>query len=198
LDPRNDKFEPMKPFIFACFSKKMYNYHRKIMRAFFLFFCLATLAHSVPVQAQNYKLHPVFIFSFTRYIQWPEGYNTGDFEIKVLGESPIVAELEGMAKVKKAGDRTIKVTKVKSVGEIGNCNILFVPAAQSGSVAEVLQALGSKPTLIITEEPGMATKGGDINFITRDGKLAFELNQGTVNKKGLKVSTELTRLAILI
>jgi hypothetical protein len=44
----------------------------------------------------------------------------------------------------------------------------------------------------------MATKGGDINFITKEGKLAFELNQASVNKKGLKVSTELTRLAVLI
>ena len=168
------------------------------MRATFLSLCLATLAHSVLAQTSSYKLHPVFIFSFTRYIQWPDGYNTGDFEIKVLGDSPIVEELNAMAKVKKAGDRTIKVTKIKTTGEIGQCNILFVPQAQSESVADALQKLGTKPTLIITEEPGMGGKGSDINFISRDGKLAFELNQAGVNKKGLKVSTELTRLAILI
>jgi len=40
--------------------------------------------------SQNYKMHTVFIFSFTRYIQWPENYNSGDFEILVLGDSPIV------------------------------------------------------------------------------------------------------------
>lgn len=176
----------------------MYYYHRKIMRTLLLSLCLVMFTLSAQAQAQTYKLHPVFIFSFTRYIQWPEGYNAGDFEIKVLGESPIVAELENMAKVKKAGDRTIKVTKIKSTGEIGNCNILFVPNTQSGSMAELVQKLGAKPTLIITEEPGMATKGGDINFITKEGKLAFELNQASVNKKGLKVSTELTRLAVLI
>ena len=40
--------------------------------------------------------------------------------------------------------------------------------------------------------------GSDINFIERDGRLGFELNQAAINKRKLKVSTELTRLAILI
>ena len=62
--------------------------------------------------AQSYKMHTVFIFSFTRYIQWPDAYNGGDFEILVLGDSPIVDELKSMAQVKKVGDRAIKVTKI--------------------------------------------------------------------------------------
>jgi hypothetical protein len=51
---------------------------------------------------------------------------------------------------------------------------------------------------VVTEEPGQGVKGSDINFIDKDGKLAFELNQNAVNKRKLKVSTELTRLAIII
>jgi hypothetical protein len=116
----------------------------------------------------------------------------------VLGDSPIIEELTAMAKVKKAGDRTIKVTKILNASQIGNCSILFIPASQSESLADILQKVGTKPTLLITEEPGMAVKGSDINFISNGGKLAFELNQAPINKKGLKVSTELTRLAILI
>ena len=58
-------------------------------------------------------MHSVFIFSFTRYIQWPDAYNAGDFEIMVLGDSPIVEELKAMAQAKKVGDRTIKITKIK-------------------------------------------------------------------------------------
>lgn len=188
----------MKAIIFACFSKKMYYYHRITMRNILLSLSLVALSGSAFGQAQSYKLHPVFIFSFTRYIQWPDGANSGDFEIKVLGDSPIIEELTAMAKVKKAGDRTIKVTKILNSSQIGNCNILFIPAGQSEILAEVMQKIGSKPTLLITEEPGMAVKGSDINFINNQGKLAFELNQTPINKKGLKVSTELTRLAILI
>lgn len=148
--------------------------------------------------AQNYKMHSVFIFSFTRYIQWPDAYNGGDFEILVLGDSPILSELKAMAQAKKVGDRTIKVTKINSPSEIRKCNILFIPAAKSTEISEVLGKVTSQSILVVTEEPGLGAKGSNVNFITKDGKLAFELNQGAASRQGLKVSNELSRLAILI
>ena len=148
--------------------------------------------------AQNYKMHTVFIFSFTRYIQWPDAYNAGDFEIMVLGDSPIVEELKAMAQAKKVGDRTIKIIKINSPSEIRKCNILFIPTSQSAQITEILAKVTTQSILIVTEEPGLGAKGSNVNFIVKDGKLAFELNQGAASKQGLKVSNELSRLAILI
>ena len=148
--------------------------------------------------AQSYKMHTVFIFSFTRYIQWPDAYNGGDFEILVLGDSPIVDELKSMAQVKKVGDRAIKVTKINNASEIRKCNILFIPAAKSPQIAEVLAKITTQSILVVSEEQGLGAKGSNVNFVTKDGKLAFELNQGATTKQGLKVSNELSRLAILI
>jgi hypothetical protein len=143
-------------------------------------------------------MHSVFIYSFTRYVQWPDAYNQGDFEILVLGDSPIIAELKALASAKKVGDRNIKVTKIKSPAEIKKCNMLFVPADHAAQITEVMDKVNSQSILIVTEEQGLGAKGSNINFIVKDGKLAFELNQATVTKQGLKVSNELTRLAILI
>lgn len=151
-----------------------------------------------PCLAQNYKMHTVFIFSFTRYIQWPSAYNSGEFEIIVLGDSPIVEELKAMAQAKKVGERNIKVTRISSPAEIRKCNILFVPATQSAQISEVLSKVTSQSILVVTEEPGLGAKGSNVNFITKDGKLAFELNQDAATRQGLKVSNELSRLAILI
>ena len=154
--------------------------------------------HTVSTFAQNYKMHSVFIFSFTRYIQWPDQYNGGDFEILVLGDTPILAELKTMAESKKVGERSIKVTKINSPADIRRCNILFVPASKSAQLTEVLDKVTSQSILVVTEEPGMGAKGSNVNFITRDGKLAFELNQAASSRQGLKISNELSRLAILI
>ena len=148
--------------------------------------------------AQSYKMHTVFIFSFTRYIQWPDAYSGGEFEILVLGDSPIVDELKAMAQVKKVGDRAIKVTKINNVSEIRKCNILFIPASKSPQIAEVLVKVTTQSILVVSEEQGLGAKGSNVNFVTKDGKLAFELNQGATTKQGLKVSNELSRLAILI
>jgi YfiR/HmsC-like len=164
----------------------------------YLLVVIFSVFNFVSVMAQSYKMHTVFIFSFTRYIQWPDSYNGGDFEILVLGDSPIVDELKSMAQVKKVGDRAIKVTKINNVSEIRKCNILFIPTAKSPQIAEVLAKIATQSILVVTEDQGLGAKGSNVNFVTKDGKLAFELNQGATTKQGLKVSNELSRLAILI
>lgn len=164
-------------------------------RAFFLCMFLTAAFQSF---SQNYKLRTVIIYSFTRYVLWPEETSAGNFEIKVLGDSPFVEELKTMAETKKVGNRSIVVQQVTNVEDVNRCHILIVPAASSKKLDEVLTRLNGQPILIVTEEPGMGSQGSDINFVDRDGKLAFELNQNAITKRKLKVSTELTRLAILI
>lgn len=157
------------------------------------------MALSVSVAgAQNYKLQSAYIYGFTRYIIWPEDHNQGDFEIVVLGDSPIMEQLNDMAAKKKVGDRSIKVTRINSPSEIRKCNILYLPASQSAQYATVLSKIVTQPTLLITEEPGFGLKGSDINFIMKDDKLVFELNQGATAKHNLKISNALLALAILI
>lgn len=184
----------MYNLIFACFSKKTYYY--STMKKGILIVIIAL--GSIRASAQSYNLHPLYIYSFTKYVQWPDTYNQGDFEILVYGESPIIEELNKMASVKKVGDRVIKVTKITSVAAIKKCNILYVPSKKSGELTDVLTKVTGLSTLVITEDPGMGAKGSNINFIIKDGKLTFELNQSAFNKQNLKVSNELTRLAILI
>jgi hypothetical protein len=180
--------------IFGCFLKKQYNYlNMKKILLVSIFLLTAQLSFS-----QNYKLHSVYMYSFTRYVLWPDAYNQGDFEILVLGDSPILEELKTMAQAKKVGERSIKVTKISNPNDIRKCSMLFVPAAKSGKIDEVLAKVGTQSILVITEEAGLGAKGSNINFIVKDGKLVFELNQGTINKQSLKVSSELSRLAILI
>ena len=163
-----------------------------IMSSFILLLC------SVNLPAQNYQLHSVFLYSFTRYVQWPEELNNGDFDILVLGDSPILPELKKMADVKKVGDRIIKIYPIKNASEIRKCNILFIPSNKSGLIADILAKVGSSSTLVVTEQEGLGAKGSSINFISKEGKLAFEMNQAAMSKQKLKASTELTRLAIVI
>jgi hypothetical protein len=180
--------------IFVCFLKKQYTYLP--MKKMLL---VSIILLSVQLSfAQNYKLHSVYMYSFTRYILWPDVYNQGDFEIMVLGDSPILEELKAMAQAKKVGSRTIKVTKISNPADIRKCNMLFVPASKSGKIDDILLKVGTQSILVISEEAGLGAKGSNINFIVKDGKLVFELNQGTINKQNLKVSSELSRLAILI
>jgi hypothetical protein len=62
----------------------------------------------------------------------------------------------------------------------------------------ILKKVGTLSILVITEEEGLGVKGSSVNFIEKDGKLAFEMNQASLTKHNLKASNELARLAIII
>lgn len=165
---------------------------RQILIAAVLF--LASFA----ANAQDYKYHPSFIYNFTKYIQWPANYQSGDFVIAVLGESPIIQELEKMAENKSVGTQKFIIKKYKSASDIDKCHMLFIPVSKSKDLTQVLEKLEGQPTLIVTEKPGLATQGSGINFVMLEGKWKFELNKSATDKSNLKVSSDLAKFAILI
>ncbi|MEQ8926985.1 MAG: YfiR family protein [Fulvivirga sp.] len=152
----------------------------------------------VVLSAQSYQLHTVYIYSFIRYVQWPSPLNEGDFTIGVLGDSPITEHLEKMALTKKAGARTIVIKKFNGPGDVTGTNILFIANSASEMLSSVKEKALSNNTLIISEKEGLGMEGSGINFVERNGKLAFELNKSSVDEAELKVSSELSRLAIVI
>jgi len=167
---------------------------RKI--AFFIsFLILSSFAY-----AQKEKYESLFIYNFTKYIKWPDSYNKGKFTIAVIGKSNILGALESMADSKKktGTGALLEVTSYTSVSDIGTCNILFVSEDMIEKMVDIEGATSGKPILVITDTPGMATQGSVINFIEKDGKIKFELNQAKAIDRKLVVSGSLTALAIMI
>jgi hypothetical protein len=168
------------------------------MKRIVLLYAFALLTVAVSAQQQGYQTHTLFMYSFTRFIQWPPEESQGDFEIVVLGESPILSELKLMAERKRAGSRVIHVSKINSLAEFKKGHILYVSPDWSPRYQEVSAKIGDEPVLLVTEQAAAPNKG-NVNFVNnKDGKLAFELNKAAIEKHKLKVSAELSRLAITV
>ncbi|MBK6267123.1 YfiR family protein [Marivirga sp. S37H4] len=160
--------------------------------AIFIFFFLC-ITYSGVSQGKDYRFHKVFFYSFTKYIQWPENYQGGDFIIAVLGDSEITPLLKEMAEIKKAGNNAIKIITINENGLNQKINMLFIPDSESGNFNNVKSKLVNKPTLLITESAGLASRGAMINFKDVEGKLKFEVNTTNLERSGLKVAQELIR-----
>lgn len=159
--------------------------------------CLCVMVIGIQAQTSNAKMQSVFIYNFTKLVNWPAAYQTGSFVIGVLGSSPIVAELENMATTKKAGNQTIVIEKYASVDAIKKCHILVIPETQSSKIGAALGKTSGNNTLIVTDTEGGTKKGASINFVVVDSKQKFELSETNANNKGLKVGAELIKLAIV-
>lgn len=143
------------------------------------------------------KYQALFIYNFTRYIEWPSA-NSAEFTIGVLGKSSVYKELVTVAEGRKVGTQTIKVKKFASASEIGNCQIVFVSSDASAQVAAIASSSQGNNTLIITERYGLISKGAAINFIEDDGKQKFQMSRVNMQKTGLKVNNQLVNLATLV
>jgi hypothetical protein len=167
-------------------------------RIILIFFSLTVISNLSFAQKEKYE--SLFIYNFTKYIKWPDSYNPGKFVIAVIGNSDIYGSIESMADTKKktGTGADIEVVKYGSIGEIGTCNILFVSDDIIESLPDIVSKTAANPILIITDTPGMATQGAIINFVEKDGKIKFELNEANAASRNLVVSGSLTSLAIII
>jgi hypothetical protein len=142
------------------------------------------------------KAQTLFIFNFSRLIEWPANYKTGPFVIGVLGVSEVANELEIYTRGKKVGSQDITVVRFKTPQEISTCHILFIPFSKTKQLGEVIGVLAGKSTLIITEKDGALAEGSAINFVVLEDKMKFELKPENANKFGIKISSKLQEMAM--
>lgn len=154
-----------------------------------LFSSVAYMQTTIP------KAQTLFIYNFSRLMEWPLNYRSGPFVIGVLGAVEITSELELYTKGKKVGTQDINVMRFKSTKEITNCHILFVPFEKTKQLPEILGIVNDKSTLIITEKEGALEAGSAINFLVIEDKLKFELKPENAEKLGIKFSSKMLEMS---
>lgn len=171
---------------------------RRIITLFIAFLCFSSVFGQSGEKDPNVKIKAIFLYNFTKYIVWPSDYKQGDFVIGVLGESSLINELNKMAETKKVGSQKIVIKKYSSVSAIQRCHMLCIPKESSSSLNEVIKKLYGSSTLIVTDKEGLAKTGSAINFKVEASKQKFELNTANAKKYNLKVSANLSALAIVV
>lgn len=146
-------------------------------------------------QVSNYKAYTLFLYNFTKYIQWPDGAIKNEFVIGVFGKCPIIEELQKMGEVKKAGDKSIRVVEVSEETLSSEVHILFVPEQKSGQLPSILTAVRGKPVLLVSDKAGLVEKGAGISFLADHNNLKFEVNSTSIASQNLKISKTLEALA---
>jgi len=113
--------------------------------------------------SQDYKYHSVFIYNFTKYIQWPPSTQNqnGSFVIGVLGNSPMMGELEKLMTQKNVGSLPIVVKKISSISEASTCQAVFIPSHKS-SQFDSDPLLRSKPILLLLRRMAWVKKAATL------------------------------------
>lgn len=141
--------------------------------------------------AQYDKYKALYIYNFTKRIDWPESNKEGDFIIGVLGKSEIVDHLKNFTLNKKVIDQEIVIVQSNDISDLQNAHLLFITGKYNNQINQIVNLLIDKPVLIITDQHNAK---GDINFVETSKELQFQINPEQIRNKNLKVSQSLIKL----
>ena len=157
-----------------------------------------TVAVASAQERPTHELHAAMLYNFIKYIQWPNEGEPGDFVVGVIGDENVFNTLKTWYDGKAKGTKKYVIKKLSSAGEAESCQVVYVGKSKNKDFENIKSSVTGKSVLTITDGNGMGQKGSCINFKVIDGKLKFELNQATFTGSNLKVSTQLSSMAILI
>jgi hypothetical protein len=151
------------------------------------------------------RLKVVYLYNFTRYIDWPDASVGDAFVIAVLRDPGLAEALRALERPdKEAEGRPIRVRALDAASGFGDAQILFVGAQALAELPRILEGTRGKPVLLVGDSPGLAKQGVAINFFLKPdilgaGKqLRFQINPEALEGRGLKVSADLYDVAQIV
>lgn len=161
-------------------------------------FLLAASLLSSGVRADTFEADSTkagFIFNFIKYAEWPPtALPAGHLTVCSTSDQPLSGKLEALHG-RTAQGREIRVRTAVRPGEWRDCQVLFIAAAEAQRIDAVLRSTSLLPILTVSDAPGFIQAGGIIGLKLQDERIRFVINHGTAKQSGLKLSSQLLRLA---
>jgi hypothetical protein len=167
-------------------------------KATFLFFTLAAGSMYAQQEKSMSEIQAQMIYNFLKYIQWPNETEAGEFVVGVMGEDDVFNALKSYYDGKPRGAKKFVVKKLTAAEEAAACAVVYLGKSKNREFENIKNGIQGKSVLTITDSFNLGSKGSCINFRVIDGKLKFEMNQASLLAASLKVSNQLSSLAILI
>jgi hypothetical protein len=168
-----------------------------------LFFCLSMLpATAQPQWAADTEreMKAGFIYNFALFIEWPAHFfknPSSPLAVCVAGDKNTAAAFDSL-KTKKIKDRPVIVYTPGDNATHGSCHIIYIATHNKAEAADYIQRVSGPGILTIGNADGFCQRGGIINFYQENNKLRFEINTDAAQRAGLKLSSQLLKLARII
>lgn len=160
--------------------------------------CIGLGAAKTAAEVDEYQAKAAFLYNFTKYVKWPEkcfATPEAEFVVAVVGADPFGKKLDDAFKDKRVGTHPVKVVRWKTVEQLGDCHLLFVPTAEAARLEKILLACAQKNTLLVGESEGFARHKGCLSFFIEEKKMRFEVNLEAAKRAELELSPQLLKLA---
>jgi hypothetical protein len=160
--------------------------------AVFAYPCTVTAADV----AVEYKVKAVCLFNFAKFIEWPPEVLEGTdvLNLCIVGTDPFGELLDAVSSREVVGGRKLVISRHAGVSsEVKSCHVLYYERT-SVDEAKLLKTLGSLPVVTVGDGEESASL---FFFFLEAGKVRFNINHTRAKELGLKISSQLLKLAVV-
>jgi len=134
------------------------------------------------------------LYDLPIYLRWENDEDIELIKIGVLnGSQAFLKELKRVTRGGYDNIILIDIISFKSVSDIKETHILYVPKAQSGQFNNIKRKIYGFNTALVSEDYS-AKKSIMINLITKGSRLTFQYNRDNLKEANVNISGEFSRL----
>jgi hypothetical protein len=158
----------------------------------------AVAQNSGPTQIE---VEAAYLYRFGNFVQWPPNApadKSQQFPICVLGHDPFGSTLNNMVKGSDINGIPIVTKRITAAKDAAGCRVVYLSSSESRHLDSDLADLRDARVLTVSDIPDFDLRGGMVQFVVIDHRVRFEINLSTAQKSGLKLSSQLLKVAVAV
>lgn len=147
---------------------------------------------------REYLVKAAFLYNFLKFVTWDKNTENNEIKICTIGDPEYLKDIKTI-EGKKVHEKAISVPEPQTDNNSNECDVIFLSRYDSHDYTRLIAETQGKGVLTVSDIVGFAEKGGIIEFYTtEDNKVRFKINIRAAEKNGLKISSELLKLAVIV
>lgn len=142
------------------------------------------------------QLKAAFIYRIAQFTDWPgNALARGDtLALCVVGEDTFGPALEGIEGF-SVHQRPIRIRRLTDLHQLNQCHVAFIGPMRPEQASLAIKRSRQFNVLSVSDAKGFAIDGGMIQFVIANNRIQFEINHAAAQQAGLKLSSQLLKLA---
>jgi hypothetical protein len=162
---------------------------------------LAFMGFAAPALADTpleVAVKATYLYKLAAFVEWPSfgGASGEPLQLCVAGDDPFGPVLEQAVHGQKVGAHPVALIHLERVDRGAPCHILYLAPSRRQSVAEALDKVRGSPVLTITDSAADSASRGMVDFLLKDGRVRFRIDDRAAARARLVVSSKLLSLAV--
>ena len=148
-----------------------------------------------------HQVQAAFLFNFAKFVTWPDDAfqrSENSLIIGVLGEDPFGAVLEETIRDKTVMGKKLAVKRFVRIQDAANSHILFLSSSEESRLPQIMKGLEQANVLTVSDMEEFAERVGMVAFTVEGQKVRFNINVEAVERAGLKMGSQLLKLAKIV